>query len=55
MEHPARPRVWDLSECLDALRDDFVDTDRSKRALVAFERWTILKGEGIPAYVSRFE
>ena len=44
-----------MDDLLDGLRDQFVDKDRSKRALVAFERWTIHKGESIPSYVSRYE
>ena len=52
---PDRPVVWEWEDFIEALRDYFVDKDRSKRALVAFERWDLLKGETIPAYVSRFE
>ena len=55
-DDPSRPRIWHFKpDFMDALRAQFVDKDRSKRALMAFEQWTMARGEAIPAYISRFE
>ena len=55
-DDPSRPRLWHFRpDFVGAIQAQFVDRDRSKRALMAMENWRMLKGESIPSYVSRFQ